>query len=167
MSEGFATGIYPGDLTADDGGPRRGSLQDFGGATIENEDPLPDEATMPCADMLNGLQRAAAAHEKAVFSVGISVTFDGSGAPVVSQVTGPSEAAILTTITPHDDGTGNTSLTWPANTFPASILGPTVTLNEDVAALAPVALLIANGVRVKTRNDAGVLTNIAFTVIVY
>ena len=36
MSEGFATGTYPGDLTADDGGPRRGSLQDFGGATVEN-----------------------------------------------------------------------------------------------------------------------------------
>lgn len=167
MSEGFATGTYPGDLTADDGGPRRGSLQDFGGATVENEDPLPDEATMPCADMLNGLQRAVAAHEKAVFTLGISVTFDGGGAPVVSQVTGGPEAAIISTITPTDNGNGDTTLSWPAGTFADHLLPPTVSINEDVDALAPRAFYVANGVRVKTKNDSGVATNMAFTVIIY
>ncbi len=166
MSEGFATGTYPGDLTADDGGPRRGSLQDFGGASIENEDPLPDEATMPCADMLNGLQRAVAAHEKAVFTLGITVTFSGSD-PVVSQVTGGPEAAIISNISVTDNGLGDTTLEWPAGTFAASILGPMPALNDGTVGGGITAALVANGVRVKTWTGASTAADRPFTVIIH
>lgn len=162
MADEFATGTYPGDLEE----PRRGSLQDFGGATVEDEDPLPDKATMLYADLCNGLQRAVAAHEKAVMTLGISVTFSG-GAPVVSQVTGGPAAAIIDTITADDNGTGDTTLSWPAGTFAAHLLPPTVTINEDADALAPRAFYVANGVRVKTKDDGAVATDMAFTVIIY
>ena len=122
---------------------------------------------MPCADMLNGLQRAVAAHEKAVFTLGISVTFDGGGAPVVSQVTGGPEAAIISTITPTDNGDGDTTLSWPAGTFAASILGPMSALNDGTVGGGITAALVANGVRVKTWTGAATPANRAFTVIIH
>ena len=162
----FATGTYPGDLTADDGGPRRGSLQDFGGATLEDEDPQPDKATMLYADLGNGLQRAVAAHEKAVFTLGITVTFSGSD-PVVSHVTGGPEAATISAITPTDNGLGDTTLTWPAGTFPASILGPMPALNDGTVGGGITAALVANGVRVKTWTGASTAADRPFTVVIH
>ena len=162
MSEGFATGTYPGDLDE----PRRGSLQDFGGATVENEDPLPDEATMLSADLCNGLQRAVAAHEKAVFTLGITVTFPAT-TPVVSQVTGGPEAATIVTITPNDNGLGDTTLSWPAGTFAASILGPMVSLNDGTVGGGATAELVANGVRVKTWTGASTPADRPFTVVIH
>lgn len=162
MADEFATGTYPGDLEE----PRRGSLQDFGGATVEDEDPLPDKATMLYADLCNGLQRAVAAHEKAVMTLGISVTFSG-GAPVVSQVTGGPAAAIIDTITPDDNGTGDTTLSWPAGTFAASILGPMPALNDGTVGGGITAALVANGVRVKTWTGASTAADRPFTVILH
>ena len=163
MANDYATGTYPGDLEE----PRRGSLQDFGGATLEDdEDFAPDKNTMLYADLGNGLQRGVAAHEKCVFSVGISVTFSGGG-PVVSQVTGGAAAAVIDTITPTDNGDGDTTLSWPAGTFPAHILQPAAFINADTDALAPRAFYVANGVRVKTKAPDGTPTDMAFTVHVF
>lgn len=162
MAEDFATGTYPGDLEE----PRRGSLQDFGGATVEDEDPAPDKATMLYADLCNGLQRAVAAHEKAVFTLGITVTFSG-GAPVVSQVTGGPEAAIIDTITADDNGDGDTTLSWPAGTFAASILGPMPALNDGTVGGGITAELVANGVRVKTWTGTSTAADRPFTVVIH
>lgn len=162
MADDFATGTYPGDLEE----PRRGSLQDFGGATVEDEDSAPDKATMLYADLCNGLQRAVAAHEKAVFTIGITVTFSG-GSPVVSQVTGGPEAAIIDTITPTDNGDGDTTLSWPAGTFAASILGPMPALNDGTVGGGITAALVANGVRVKTWTGASTAADRAFTVVIH
>jgi len=167
MADEYATGTYPGDLTVDDGGPRRGSLQDFGGATVEDEDPAPDKNTMLYADLVNGVQRAVAAHEKCVMTLGISVTFDGGGTPVVSQVTGGPEAATIVTITPTDNGDGDTTLSWPAGTFAASLLGPMPGLNDGTVGGGITAALVANGVRVKTWTGASTPANRAFTVVIH
>lgn len=163
MANDYATGTYPGDLEE----PRRGSLQDFGNATLEDdEDFAPDKNTMLYADLGNGLQRGVAAHEKAVFKVGITVTFSG-GSPVVSQVTGGPAAAVVDTITPGDDGDGDTTLTWPAGTFAAAILGPMASLNDDTFGGGITVKPIANGVRVRTWTGASTPADRPFTVTIW
>jgi hypothetical protein len=71
---------------------------------------------------------------------------------------------VIGDFTVTDNGTGDTTITWPANTFPPPAYKPKASLNSDVAALAPVAFYVSNGVHVKTRNSAGTLTDMDFTV---
>lgn len=168
MSDGpFATGTLPWNLTADDGGPRRGSLADYGNATVEDEDTAPDKDTMLYADLCNGLQRAAAAHDRAVFAVGFTVTVP-AGTPVLSQVTGPGDVTLdLLNFTLTPNGAGDFSITWPANSFPAAILGPTASLNDDTVGGGINPRLITNGVRVLTWTGASTAAYRACTVTVH
>ena len=165
--EGFATGTLPWNLPAQLGGPRRGALADYGGATCEDEDPKPDKITMLYADLVNGLQRHAEAVDNAIAAVIFTVTLDGGGAFVLSQVAGPGDAArdvANFTLTPN--ATGDVSITWPAGTFPASIAGPMAGLNDATVGGGVNARLISNGVSVLTWTDANTAGNRAFTVVV-
>ncbi len=155
------------DSTFDLVPPRRPSLDDVGSAGIVDHATLPPIGPrMPTAAMLNIWQRLVARLCGVVPIASFSVTFS-AGTPSIAQFVAMPTGPITNTFTVHDIGNGNTSITWPAGTFPASTLKPKVSLNEDVAALAPVAFLISNGVQVKTRNDAGTLTDIGFTVDVF
>lgn len=165
--EGFATGILPWDMTPDLGGPRRGSLADYGLAVVEDEDPAPDKLSMIYADLINGLQRHAEAMDRAVISVGFSVTLDGGGIPVLSQVTGPPTVATdVGNFTFLVNGTGDVTISWPANTFPASVLGPLASPNDGTVGGGATAALVSNGVRVKTWTGASTAAHRAFTVTV-
>lgn len=162
-----ATGTLPWDLTPAEDGPRRGSVEDYGGATLEDEDPAPDKATMLYADLCNGLQRGVAAHDRAVFAVGIGVHFTGS-TPAITQVTGPGEAASIgTSFTVTDNGTGDTTITWPAGTFPPSVLPPMVARNGGVVGGGIDVVAVTNGVRVRTWNGSNAGTDYDFTVTVW
>ncbi len=163
-----AVGILPWDIPGELGGPRRGSVEDYGGAQLEDEDPAPPrDGSMLYADMGNSLQLAAAAADKVHFALGISVTLDLSNNPALSKATGPAEAAVLGTVTLTANGAGDVSLTWPANTFPPSILGPIATLNDGTGGGGISAVPITNGVRVYTKNASDVAAYRAFTVLVW
>ena len=157
--------VAPDTLTWDIDPPRRPSLDDVGGATLQDHaSKPPDKATMPYADQLNQwaeqIERLAAMIE----GVGLSVTF-AAGTPSVSQFVAMRTTTVIGDFTVDDNGTGDTTITWPANTFPPSVLGPIVSINSDSDALAPRAFLVANGVRVKTKDSAGVAADLNFTVL--
>lgn len=155
----------PAELTWDISPPRRPSLSDLGNAAIQDHaSKPPDKATMPYADQLNQwakqLERLAAMIE----GVGLSITF-AAGTPSVSQFVAMRTTTVIGDFTVTDNGAGDTTITWPANTFPPSVLGPIVSINSDSDALAPRAFLVANGVRVKTKDSAGVAADLNFTVL--
>lgn len=171
--EGSAVGIAPWDIPANtDGGPRRGSLADYGGALIEDEDPKPPtDGSMLYADLCNGLQAAAAAADKVLFSFSASITLDGGGNPVLSQVTGPGAAAVIASLNLFAAGPGQVQITWSAKVFPTSILGPQVSLNDGTTTFGGGcnAFLINNGlgVEITTWTGASTPANRPFTVSVW
>lgn len=153
-------------LTWDITPPRRPSLDDIGGATLADDAAYPPhKATMPYADQLNQCQTQIERLAAITEVVTLSVTF-AAGVPSVSQFTAMRTTTVIGDFTVTDNGPGDTTITWPASTFPTSTGGPMVTINEDVDALAPRALLVALGVRVVTKNAAAAATDIAFTVTV-
>lgn len=164
-----AIGILPWDIPAELGGPRRGSVDDYGGAVLEDEDPVPPrDGSMLYADIPNGLIRAAAAADKVHFACAISVTIDGNGDPAISKVTGPSElASVLSTYTIVENSAGSVSITWPAGTFPPSVLNPLASLNDGFGTGGISASLITDGVQVFTMAAGDVATSRAFTVLVW
>lgn len=155
----------PNTLTFDIAPPRRPSLDDCGGATLINDavDP-PDPQTMPYAEQLNQWAKQIARFGGSIAVARFSIVFS-AGTPSIGQFVCLPTAPITGTFTVTDNGNGDTTISWPADTFPPSVLKPMVALNEDVAALAPVAWMPnATSVRVKTRDSAGTLADIGFTV---
>ncbi len=154
-------------LTFDISPPRRPALDDVGGAAlIDNALRPPRGSTMPTAAQLNQwalqIQRFGGIVPVALLSVRFT-----AGVPSLDSFACLPTAPITATFTVTDTATGNTTITWPANTFPSALVKPMVTITEDIAALAPIALLVTNGVQVKTRNAASALTDMAFTVALY
>lgn len=146
--------------------PRRPSVDDAGGENkLDDARRPPDPQTMPTANGHNQDSRLHAAECKLIGTHGFSVEFP-AGVPGLTKFVAMSPALDSSVVTVVDNGVGDTSFTWPANTFPPQALRtPSVQINEDVAALAPCAIAIANGIRIKTRNDSAVLTDMDFTVI--
>lgn len=152
------------DIEAADGGPRRPSLEDVGGATLEDDaDDPPDPQTMPYAAQLNQLQKQAAAVGKVVPFVAYSVHF-ASGTPSVVASTMPRSSVPV--FTPSHPGAGDTTITWPAGTFPPATLQPIAVLNQDVGELVGItAVQVTNGVRVRTYRATGGAADLDYTVL--
>lgn len=152
------------DLPSSDGGPARPSLNAMGEAALENDAKNPPVApTMPTAEMLNQWQMQLAAIGKVVGALGISVRFSG-GTPSVYKFTTPGDTLTLADITVTDNGTGDTTLAWPANTLPPSVLEPTASLNGSSSGQVTVSLASSLSVRVYTFNASGVAADRDFTV---
>lgn len=146
--------------------PRRPSVDDAGGQnkTDDTTSP-PDVETMPTANGHNQGSQLLVAACKLIGTHGFSVEFPG-GVPGLTKFVAMSDLLDSTDITVVDNGVGDTSFTWGADTFPPQQLRtPSVQINEDIAALAPCAIQITNGIRITTRNAASALTDMAFTVI--
>lgn len=157
----------PAELTWDIDPPRRPSLDDVGGATLQDHaSKPPDKATMPYADQLNQwakqVERLAACIPVAI----LSIHFD-TGTPSVKLFTAMRTTVEISDFTVTDNGNGDTTITWPANTFPTPVTYPMVSINDDGHWLAPVAFNVANGVQVKTYDSGAGATDADFTVAVY
>lgn len=152
------------DLDAADGGPRRPSLDDVGGATLEDDAKYPpDRSRMPYAAMLDQLQKQAAAVGAVVESLVLSVEFSG-GTPAAVAFTCPRTGLELSDFDVNDNGVGDTTITWPADTFPPELTRPELTINEDIGEMVGgTAVSVANGVRVRTYRASGA-RDLAFTV---
>jgi len=147
--------------------PYRPGTSDFNGAALENdEENPPDPSTMPTAELLNTLSFLAISYGKIAPNAIITVT--GGNPPVIIGVQSPRTGVIAGTFTATRNSAGDVSITWPANTFPASQAAPTVSLNITGGVIAGHAYAysaenITNGVRVTTSFDA-VMTDMNFTV---
>jgi hypothetical protein len=154
-------------VTYDQVPPIRPGSDDVGGCAKQNATPPPDPQRSLTADDWNQVSKQIV-EMAAVLPVAIlGVTFN-AGAPVVTVITGMGSAAKNpATYTPTDNGTGDTTISWPANTFPGRTANPMVTLNGGSgAAKSPEAVTVTNGIRVKTQDGAGA-ADIAFTVAIY
>lgn len=154
------------DLLAPAGGPRRPSLDDVGSALLaDHATRPPDKSTMPYADQLNQWARQIEAFGKIIGFVGFSVEFI-AGAPTVVAFTCPSTLVSLSTFIETDNGAGDTTITWPANTFPPPLLRPFAFVNGASSVRIGISAdPVSNGVRVYTRAAADALTDQAFSVL--
>ncbi len=144
------------DLPVEQGGPRRPSLEDMGGATLEDDSYRPPERRrMPYAAQLNQLQKQASAQGNVVESLVLSVEIAGS-APAVVAFTCPRTGVDLDDFDVDDNGVGDTTITWPADMFPPELTRAELSINQDVGQMVGGSVVsVTNGVRVRTYDASG------------
>lgn len=141
--------------------PQRPSLADFNGASKSDEAAyLPDPTTMPNAAEWNTMGRLLAAMGQMVPNASVSIASGGS--PTVSSVRTAASAVNSGTFTVTRNGAGDVSITWPANTFPATLGPPRAFLNNAGSGMIS-AVAVTNGMRIRTYNAAGAATDLDFT----
>lgn len=145
--------------------PYRPGLDDVAGGALANGNPPPNPQTHPSAEVLNTVSKTMIAMGKVVANAVITVDFN-AGAPFIAAVSAASSGIAPGTFTPTDNGAGDTSITWPAGTFPPAVADPTMSINGDVEIDRQRVVTITNGVRVKTKlGTTG--TDVRYTVVIY
>jgi len=150
--------------------PRRPTIEDFGGVAKKDDAKYPpNPVTMPTAPDWNEKVRMLAAAWRVIPVAIIPVTFPSPGTPTIGTPTCGNEELMppATPFTATPNAPGDTTITWPANTFPASIIPPMAIITIDGSWAQPVALPVSNGVQVKTRTTAGVLNEADFFVAIF
>jgi hypothetical protein len=145
--------------------PRRPSTEDLGGDDkLDDAEHPPDPVEHPTAAGHNQMVRVIAALVKTAAVCKLEVRFSG-GTPYVARAPALGTAVTLTTFTVVDNGTGDTTITWPANTFPAAACSPSglTLLTNSTAELSAGVDEITNGIRVRTRSG-GAVADIPFTI---
>ncbi len=153
--------------TGDDGPelPRRPSTDDLGGdAKQDNNENPPDDVEHFTAAGWNQLVKVAAALSKTAPVCKLEVRFSGS-TPYVARAPALSSNVTLSTFTVTDNGLGDTTVTWPANTFPPTACSPTgLTLLVTTSAVRACDVEeVTNGIRVRTKA-AGAGADIPWTI---
>lgn len=144
--------------------PHRPSLAQLGGGAYQDEqDNPPDLDTMPSAAMENANEKTLAGVARTCVVARFSIRFV-AGAPVIGDLICADDTLLAGDFTVTDNGNGDTSITWPAGTFPTMAVQPCGLVLNEWGAVFPSAEAIANGVRVKTLNSLGVGADTKFTV---
>lgn len=148
--------------------PRRPALDDTGGGAKEDdqEEP-PNPITDPTANDFNQFSNLHVRHGAVVPVAIVSVHFT-TGTPAVFSVATVIGGVVPATFTVTDNGTGDTSLTWAANTFPSPVADPDARATGATMGTAT-AQSITNGVRVRCSNLANppAAADINFNVYIY
>lgn len=145
--------------------PHRPSLAQLGGGAYEDDqsDP-PDLDTMPSAAMENVNQKVLAGIARTADVAAFSVKFN-AGAPYIDKAAFADETLVIGDFTVTDNGLGDTSITWPADTFPVAAVDPSgLTLHSATGCTRWYAYAIANGVRIVTDDHLGNGYDVPFTV---
>lgn len=147
--------------------PFRPSTDDLGGDNLRDDlvEP-PVEGEMPTAGGWNqrAMQVAALAAMTPAAKVYVKIT---ASVPAVQAVIAPGSGIIPGTFTPTDNGTGDTTLTWPAGTFPGSAMPPEGSLiGSGGSTPTLIAQPLTHAVRVRTQL-AGAATDIDFVVTIW
>lgn len=154
--------VLDGDVAVSGDLPRRPGINDLGGAAFVDDQPYsPDPTEFPSALDENQQERVLVGVCRVTPVAIVNVQFTGS-TPVIASATVAAEVLNSATFTPTDNGLGDTTITWPANVFPASTTTPKITYDSDGAWLPATYVLVTNGVRVKTRNSSGTFTDANF-----
>lgn len=151
--------------------PRRPSLADLGGAAKQDDAAYPpDPLTMVTAQNWNQFARFIEGAGKFQPFVAIEVRF-AAGVPYIAAVTSMRSTLEVTSfVAPTDNGAGDTTVSFAAiaGQFPPANMPPEAYLIGDGDMRYPTTdTSVANTVRVRTRNSAGVLTDFPFVVRIY
>ncbi len=145
--------------------PRRPSVDDLGGDEKQDDDEFPpDPVEHPTAAGHNQQVQVVAALSRVAAACKIEIRFN-AGVPYMARVTALGTAVAIATFTVADNGTGITTVTWPANTFPPHAVSPsglTFLVDADTAdVISGHVFEVTNGVKIRTKQ-AGSAANIAF-----
>jgi hypothetical protein len=155
----------PNQSTFDVVPPYRPGAADFNGAAkLDDQANPPDPQTMPNAAEWNTICLLLVAMGKVISSAVITVTVS-AGTYSASQISAAGAAVSIGSITVTKNGTGDVSLTWPANTFPPAVAAPEASLNDTAAGMIT-CYAITNGVRIVMLNAAAAAADKPFTVCV-
>lgn len=148
--------------------PNRPTEADFGGTAKEDDAVYPpNPVTMATAADWNEKVRMMAAAWRLLPVAVIPVTIV-AGAPTIGTPQCGNDALTGASFTPVDNGPGDTTISWAANTFPAATIPP-IAVNNATSGfwLAPLAIAGANSVQVQTANAASALADADFTVFIF
>lgn len=151
----------PLDLTFDLVPPRRPGISDVGGA--QKEDDLnypPDPVRMLTGADENQGEKLTVAYGKVVANAKVTVHFSGS-TPSVAQASGCGSAVVPSLFTVTDNGAGDTTISWPAGTFPAAIADHTARLTGATVGMIACET-VSNGARVRTKDGTNTAADLAF-----
>lgn len=130
--------------------PYRPATDDLGGDNYENDaEGMPDAGEFPSAEAFNQLVKQVAAANKVIESAKIEVRFN-TGAPFVQRATGPGLAVVTSLFSVVDNGLGDTTVTWPANTFPTPQISPSGLTPIFNSRTSFSVEEVTNGIRVRT-----------------
>lgn len=139
------------DGNPDDGTlPYRPATDDMGGDHFEDDaEDTPDANENPTAAGYNQIVKQVAAQGKVIPAAKLEVRFS-AGVPIIARASGPGNAVITSLFTPTDNGAGDTSVTWPADTFPPHQISPSGITVFHTSSTAYGVEEITNGIRVRT-----------------
>jgi hypothetical protein len=155
----------PTQCTFDITPPRRPGITDVGGGAKVNDGEISDPAGMPTAEDDNQHQNLIVRYGTVVPVCIITVHY-AAGVPSINKVAAVSTAVVSGIFTVVDNGVGDCSITWPANTFPAAMADAVARI-----ASATIGMIscenISNGVRVRIKDSAAAAADLNFVVDVY
>lgn len=134
--------------------PRRPSIDDLGGdQKQDNNEYPPDDVEHFTSRGWNQLVKQVRALSKVTPACKLEVRFN-AGVPYVARFSSPSSIVKQDTFTVTDNGTGDTTITWPPNTFPEHVCSPTglTPLSSATAVVDGHVEEVANGIRVRMRS---------------
>lgn len=153
------------DIDLADGGARRPSLEDIGGAVLEDDDdyPPPNDNSELYAAMGNQWQRQLAGLARMIPVARITVEYS-AGTPFISQLQVMSETLVIADFTVTDNGAGDVSIEWEAGALPTPTCKPTgATNNGSGDTSIDFERVSATEIRIRTKL-AGVAADVPFTV---
>lgn len=154
-------------LTFDESPPRRPSIDDLGGGAKVNDEVLPpDPVRNATAEDFNQITKQVEASQRTLQAAVLTVRIGGGGAHSVQQQGCQPSGKSTGTFTLTDNGVGDISITWPANTFPAALADPVASVTGATPAMIA-AEKITNGVRVRTKDAANAPVDVPFVVTVF
>lgn len=153
------------EIPVGDGGARRPTLADLGGADfLDDEDyPPPRDGSEPYATEYNQSKKQVRAVASVAPSAILTIGFN-AGTPFLDRLMTPSSTVVPSDFTVTDDGPGLTTISWPVGILPPTTCDPMVTPNQNGTASAEVTS--TNEVLVRTLS-AGSPTDLRFTIAIY
>lgn len=131
---------------------RRPSLNDMGGASLEDDaDNPPDPEQDPTAASLNQMQSQCASLAKVALVCAIDITNDGATA-AMARFTAPGNNVSSGTFATSRLSQGFVEILWPAGTFPTAVCSALAQMTSDHAWAQPCVTVVSNGVHVTTRD---------------
>lgn len=157
--------VAPNASTFDLATSRRPGTDDFNGiAKVDDAAYQPDPTTQPNAAEWNTIEWLLLAVCRVMPVMVLSIT--GGNPPTLANFLTAPKNIIAGNLTITRVGAGNVQITWPAGKFPPSASPPIAGLNSGGSGMID-AVVISNGVQVRTYNAAGAATDLSFTVSVY
>lgn len=151
----------------DPSGARRPSLNDMGGASLEDDAKNPPNPNLhPTSAQLNQYATQCRSIGSTAPSAIIDVTNNGSAA-VIARMTACGTNVLSGTFTVTRVSVGLVSITWTPGALPVSVANPTIQMTTDAPWLDAIPIPISNGFQVKSRDNTNTLADGNFTIVIY